>query len=346
MYKIGVFPLRAMPLHRGHINSIIHAATKAETLYVVLCDNPERTREECVAAGLPVMDAKMRLKWLGIELQGFNHIKTVLLDESDVPRYPFGWEKWSDKLNKLIPHKIDVIFGGEPSYTEGYQKWYPETVYELFDYKRERYPVSGTEVRSHPFRHWEYIPGAARPFFTKKFLNTGTESCGKTTITKYLAKIYYTSWSEELGRYYSARNFGGREDVYSVEDFERIVVLQDEQDKEAIRTANKITFFDSDAVVTQYYLEMYLGVKSSLIDTYIEKYRKEKKFDYILFYEPDVKWVDDGLRFLGEQEVREKNSKKLLEMYKNYGFDNIYIINGNYEERLEKTINFVDRILE
>ncbi len=346
MYKVGVWSGRMVPPHRGHINSIIQSATMVEKLYVILSDNPERTRKECVASALPYIDSRLRLLWLSKELEGLNHIEVLYLDESDITQEPYDWKSWSGKLNKLIPEKIDVIFGGEPSYTQGYQHWYPETIYKIIDPSRTKYPISGTLIRENPFKYWDYIPGSARSFFTKKVLISGTESCMKTTMTKYLSKLYYTSWSEEVGRYYSSRYLGGREDCFTVKDFERIVLLQDEQDKEAIRTANKITFFDSDAVITQYYLEAYLKQKSSIIDMYINQFKEENKFDYILFYEPDVKWVDDGLRYMGEQKVREENSKKLLSMYENYGYKNIIVINGNYEERLNKTIKIIDEVLK
>lgn len=347
MYKVGVFPGRFIPPHRGHLNSIIHCATKCEKLYVVLSDNKKQSETECKEAGVKNIPVLERFKWLSIELQGFDHIKVIYLDETSIPSFPYGWEAWSKTLKELIPESISVIFGGEVSYKDGYQKWYPETVYELFNPERDRFPISGTEIRKNPIKHWDYILGAARPFFAKKVLIAGTESCGKTTITKYLAKIYHTSWSEEVGRYYSAKFLGGNEDVFSVEDFERIVLQQDEQDKHAIRTANKITFFDSDAVITQYYLNLYLGKKSDLIDLYIKKFVEREKYDYIFYYEPDVKWVDDGLRFVSDQKEREEKSKLLLDMYKYYGLgDKIIIINGDYSQRLENTIKIIDDILK
>jgi HTH-type transcriptional repressor of NAD biosynthesis genes len=143
------------------------------------------------------MNLKLRTKWLSQELQGFEHIKVAMLDETGIPMYPYGWEGWSKRLKDLIPEKIDVIFGGEPEYKENNDIYFPDAAYELFDYKRDRYPISGTEIRNNPVKHWDYILGSARNFFAKKILITGTESCGKTTMAKYLGKIYHTSWTEE-----------------------------------------------------------------------------------------------------------------------------------------------------
>lgn len=117
------------------------------------------------------------------------------------------------KLKKLIPEHIDVLFGGEKEYKKVNDQWFPNSDYLLYDYARKRYPVSATLIRNDPYKYWDYILGNARPFFAKKVLITGTESCGKTTITKYLAKIFHTSWSEEIGRYYSTKYLGGNESV-------------------------------------------------------------------------------------------------------------------------------------
>lgn len=127
--------------------------------------------------------------------------------------------------------------------------------------------------------------GSARLYFAKKVLITGTESCGKTTLTKMLAKVLFTSWTQEEGRYYSARNMGGNELVFNENDFFEICLEQQRAEDLALRTANKIAFFDTDAVVTQYYCELYLGKKNQAIETMVDRNR----YDVVLMLAPDVK---------------------------------------------------------
>jgi len=342
MYKIGVFPGKFMPPHRGHLNSIINAATKSELLYVVVSDHPKITKRLCDKDGLKIMDLKTRAKWLSIELYGFDHIKVVMLDETGIEEYPYDWTKWSNRLKKLIPEEFDVIFGGEIEYKEQYKKNFPNAKYEIFDYNIKKYPISAAEIRSEPYKNWDYILGSARPFFTKKVLISGTESCMKTTISKYLAKIYHTSWTEEEGRYYNEKYLGGNEDVYTVEDFERIAYLQRELEYHALKTANKVTFFDTGALVTQFYLDMFLNTKSDLIDKFIDPNR----YDLVLLFKPDVEWVDDGYRRSSGIEVREDLHTKLKNMYIEYGYgDKIIEISGNYNERLNQATTIVDNLL-
>lgn len=342
MYKVGVFSGKFTPPHRGHLNAIINAATKCEKLYVVVSDNPVLTKQLCDESNLPIMDMLLRTKWLSKELQGFDHIKVVMLDETGIPIYPYGWELWQAKLKEVIPEKFDVIFGGELSYKDNYNKYFPDVAYETYDCNREKYPISATDIRNNPLKHWYYILGSSRHFFAKKILIAGTESCGKTTITKYLAKIYHTSWSEEEGRYYSTKYLGGNEDVFTIKDFGMIAYQQYLADMDALHKANKVVFYDSDALITQYYAELYLGEKSDMVEKFIDPSR----YDYVLFYTPDVKWVDDGFRWNNEDEVRKQLHLKLKNMYIEYGFgDKLIEISGNYNERLQKSIEFIDKIL-
>lgn len=280
------------------------------------------------------------------ELQGFDNIHVDLVDEAGLECFPDGdWKPWVDAVRKICGGKVDCIYGGEPSYTDWCKQWFPEAEYTLIDPKRTRWSISGTEIRDNPLEHWDYIIGAARPFFTKRILVAGTESCGKTTITKKLAKMYYTSWSEEFGRYYSEKYLGGDETAFKSDDFKRIAYLQHEQDLEALRTANRICFFDTDATITFYYSEIYLGFPVYEVEDFIDP----SKYDLVLFMSPEVAWVPDGLRFLGDQKLRWDLHTKLLNLYIKYGFkDKIVEIRGtSYEERLLECLNVIKtRVIE
>ena len=266
-----------------------------------------------------------------------------MLDETGIPAYPDGSVQWCKMLIDLIPGKIDVIFGGETEYKDTYMKHLPGIEYNVYDYKRSRYPVSGTEVRHDYLKHWDYILGSARSFFARRVLITGTESCAKSTLVKYLAKIFHTSWSEEYGRHYSADFLGGNEDLFQIDDFHRIAGIQQTQDEQALKSANRICFFDTDAIVTQYYCELYLGQKNPIVETFVHP----QKYDVVLIMGPAVGWVDDGLRFKGQQEERERLHKKLLYMYLDRGFKDkiIEISDPEYDVRLQRATAISDMLL-
>ena len=336
MCKVGMITGKFLPPHRGHIIQIINSATQCEILYVLISDNKLQTERLCKESNLPVMDLLTRTKWLSQELQGFPHIKVVMMDESYMPEYPDGWIEWAALAKEIIPEKIDIIFGGEPDYTIGFAQFFPESEYRLYDYGRAQYHVTGTLVRKNPFKYWDYILGSARPFFAKKILITGTESCGKTTLTKYLGKIFHTAWSEEAGRFYANKFLGNNEDVYVLKDFQRITYMQYEADMDALHKSNKVVFYDTDALVTLYYLSLYLNIPN---DQMIEGFINPDRYDAVFLCTPSVKWINDGMRFMGEQSKREQLHKILEKMYIEKGFgDKIYIIDGSYNQRLNEAI--------
>jgi len=343
MDNIGVVPGKFFPPHRGHLNQIIRAATQCKKVYVVVSDNEDLALDKCHEDNLPYINLQTRALWLSRELQGLEHIKIVMLDETGIPPYPDGSVQWCKMLTDLIPEQINVIFGGETEYQDTYMKHLPGIEYNVYDYTRSRYPVSGTEVRLDYLKHWDYILGSARGFFARRVLVTGTESCAKSTLVKYLAKIFHTSWSEEYGRYYSADYLGGNEDLFQLSDFDRIATIQRNQDEEALKSANRICFFDSDAVVTQFYCELYMGSPNPIVEAFVHP----QKYDVVLMMSPNVEWVADGLRFKGKQEERERLHKKLMYMYLDRGFkDKIIEINDpEYDVRLQRAVTISDMLL-
>ena len=342
MYQTGVYFGRFCPPHRGHLYQIIEASTKCEKLIVVISDNRTQTEKICRDAGLPIITYKLRKQWIGQQVQDMSHIQVRVLDETDIPEYPDGWAQWAARMREVVPEPIDAFFVGDTEYEATLRGYFPESRVEMFDPARSRYPISATEIRRDILNNWHYILGPARPFFAKKVLIAGTESCGKTTLTKCLAKLYNTSWSEEVGRYYADQYLGGDETIYTDEDFSRMAHLQAEQDYHALRTANKVCFFDTDAVVTDYYSELYMGHRNRLVEAYISP----DKYDVLLYLAPDVKWVDDGMRLNGSQERREALNNRLLDMYREFGFeDKIVVIHGDYNERLTQAIALVDGML-
>ena len=343
MYKTGVYFGRFCPPHRGHLYQIMVASTRCEHLIVVISDNKYQTENICQEAGLPTITYQLRKQWIGQQVQDMSHIQVRVLDETDIPLYPDGWEMWSERMREVVPEPIDAFLVGDSDYDQPLHKYFPESSIELFDPARSRYPISATEIRKDILNNWHYILGPARPFFAKKVLIAGTESCGKTTLTKCLAKLYNTSWSEEVGRYYAEKYLGGDETIYTDEDFGRMAHLQAEQDYQALRTANKVCFFDTDAVVTDYYSELYMNHRNKLVEAYINP----DKYDVLLFLTPDVKWVADGQRLNGSQERREMLNSRLLDMYREFGFgDKIIMVGGDYNQRLTSAIRIVDDMLQ
>lgn len=341
--KVGVFIGKFIPLHRGHITTILQAYTKCDKLYVIVSERRKEDGTLCYVNNIPYIPGKMRKQWASQEFQGFDNIKIVLVDESDIPAPPDGWEEYARIIQNSVPENIDLIFGGEPEYEPYYNRYFPTAKYIILDPARSRWGVSGSLIRSDPMQYWDYIVGSARPFFAKKILITGPESCGKTTLVKALAKIYHTSWSEEVGRYYAGKYLGGDETVFTDADFKRIAHLQYEQDLEALRHANRVCFFDTDAVVTEFYSKLYIGWGNEYVRAHIDP----NKYDKVLILTPEVRWVDDGMRLHGEQDERKRLYEMLYDLYIEHKFGKkiVEITGSSYSERLSKVMEEVDKTM-
>ncbi|CAL6114638.1 NMN_adenylyl transferase and transcriptional regulator [Hexamita inflata] len=334
--QVGLFIGKFNPPHLGHISSILQAHAMCDMLYVCVCANSAEEQDKSVIPG------KTRKMWLSQEFQPYAQIKVIRIDEANIPAYPNGWVQFASLVKTQIQHTITICFGGEEKYRDGFKTHFNAS-YTLIDPLRKRNTISSTLIKQNPTLHFNFICKSARPHFTKKVLVCGTESCGKTVLTMKLAQIFNTNWSEEVGRYYSERYLGFDEEAYSDSDFVRICSLQIENDILKINGANKICFFDTDAVITQYYAEMYQGHCVPAIETFVNP----DKFDLVLIMTPQVKWVDDGLRFLGEQEKREQLHQKLKQMYIDRGFKNIVEVSGtDYHERLQKCVELCDELLQ
>lgn len=335
--SLGVIVGKFLPLHTGHINFINKCSTKVDKLIVVLCYS-DKNSEICKDNGIPEIKKTDQLRWLHTIYQDIEHIEIRSIDESNIPVYPDGWKEYIKLVKEVVPEKIDYMFSSEPAYDEHYKKLLPEAEHIIVDPDRKDMGISATMVRSDPFKYWEFIPSVVRPFFVKKIVIVGTESCGKTTLTKFLAKAFNTSWVEEYGRNYIFEECGGSEDNLVYEDYIKIAMHHKKLEEEAIRSSNKVVFIDTEAIVTQFYCKLYEGKEDPAISEIIQR----QEYDLWIYLHNDVKWVDDGLRKNGSQEDREKGKKILFELLERYSiFKNMVTVRGNYEERLEKVIKLV-----
>lgn len=337
MGKTGVIIGKFLPLHLGHINFINRSSTKTDKLIVVVCHS-NRDKQLCEDYKIPEITAGDRLRWLHTIYQDLGHIEIRSLDESAIPAYPEGWTEFAGLLKTIVPEKIDYIFSGEREYDRFFKELLPEAEHIMIDPDRKEHNISGTEIRKNPYKNWEYLPSVVRPFFCKKVVLIGTESCGKTTLTKFLAKAFNTSWAEEYGRNYVYEECGGSEDNLKYEDYIKIAMHQKKLEDEAVRHSNKIVFIDTEALVTQFYCKLYEGREDPAIDEIIRR----QNYDLWLYLENDVRWVGDGLRKNGSEEERLTGKAVLSDLLKKHNItDKIKFISGNYEERLDKAIKTI-----
>jgi len=331
---VGFIGGKFLPLHQGHIYAIIEASNIADELYVVLSSSKNRDRELCERDGIKYIPAEVRLSWLGKSLSNLENVKIIHI-EDDQWDENYNWEQGAEMIKKAIGKPIDYVFSSESDYNELFRKNYPHSKHIIVDDKRKTVTISATELRKNLYGNWDKLPACVRSYFVKKVAIVGTENCGKTTLAKKLAKFYNTEFVHEVGRYYCEKY----SNQLTEEMFNEIAMEHFMLQKQKSEVSNRILFVDSEAVITQYYLGMYFDDRSELIEEII----KLQDYDLIIYLEPDVEWIGDGIRFSGKDEERKSNNEILKEMFKERGIKFV-CVNGSYSDRFNKARNLVDNL--
>jgi len=332
-YNVGMYGGCFNPLHLGHVDCIIQAANMCRQLYIVLSIGTNRNE----------INYRIRYRWIYQLTKHIGNVKIITLEDDAKTKNDYTEDYWksdSDKVKAQVGKPIDVVFCGS-DYDENsfWNICYPES--ELYIFQRNG--ISSTEIRKNPYTHWDWLPNVVKPYYVKKVLLMGGESTGKSTLTINLANRYNTNYIDEAGKDISERS--GTDMLMISNDFTEILLQHKLNEVKALEYSNKILFIDTDTLVTQFYMNF-------LNDPEIEKNKALSDaidalntYDLILFLEPDVEFVQDGDRSEVIKNDRVKYSNQIKDLISSHG-KQFVIIDGSYQERYEKSIKEVEKLLQ
>lgn len=333
---VGFLGGKFLPFHLGHVYFIVAASNMVDELYIILSSSKNRDKQLCERDGIKYIPHEVRFSWIGEAVNNLTNIKLIHI-EDDQWDENYDWDSGATMIKKAIGKPIDFVFSSEESYSEHFKRNYPNSKHIIIDAGREVVDISGTELRKNIYSNWDKLPKYVRKYFVKKVAVVGTESCGKSTLVMKLAKLYNTEFVAEVGRKYCEKYSNN----LTREMFDLIAMEHFLEQEEKSTNSNKVLFVDTEAVVTQFYLNKYFkGEKSQLI----EEIAKIQNYDLVIFLEPDVKWIDDGLRNEGHEEIRKQNNEELKNMFSDRGIKFVSV-SGNYSERFNKSRELIDELL-
>ncbi|OIR05357.1 trifunctional NAD biosynthesis/regulator protein NadR [mine drainage metagenome] len=193
----------------------------------------------------------------------------------------------------------------------------------------------------------------------KKIVVIGPESTGKSTLCEQLAQQYEMQWCPEFARDYLITNGKeyGFDDLLTIakgqialeEEYESVVNTQWSMVNEKM-FVNKnsqraihhppLLFIDTDMYVMKVWNEYVFGkCHQFILDEIVSR-----KYDLYLLCNVDLPWIKDELREYPDEGPR----KELFNIYKDLLINQQtpwVEISGGYDERLQKAIDGVNKIL-
>lgn len=323
--NIGVFFGTLAPMHVGHQAEIYKAAALNDGVVVIASGY---TGDRGDQMGLPV---EKRFRYLREAFSDESDIKIDYINEDNMPQMPDGWDEWTRTLVATVKRNIVnqdakiTFYTGEPDYKVELEKRLPQTgQFKVSLMDRTVLKISATEIRKDPIANWDYINRVFRRHFTKKVTVMGSASTGKSTLVRRLARTSNSPFSEEYAREYQERSNVSDNELI-VKDYIRLIQGQYDANSREINSPanNGLTIFDTDAMVTKVYADMWLDeADRAQLQPLFDNTISEEQIDLILVIPPVTPYVDDGFRNMStaDEASRWAFHRALMRVIDEYGF--------------------------
>lgn len=314
-----------LPLHKGHEAMIRFALTQCQHLIVIVC-----------ASDLETINVQQRCKWVTETFYKTKNLTIIPFEysEKDLPNTSESSNQvaqlWAKIFAPLI-NECDAVITSE-LYGD-YVAQALNIIHIPFDKNRQQIPISATLICQQPLTHWQMLPDTVKTDLAFTIVILGTESTGKTTLTKKLSQHYHASSVYEAGRdlIQDSNNF----------NYEMLPIVAKTHAQAILKAKienNPIVIIDTDIHITASYAK-FCFQRTLAIEPQIYKANHANLY---LYLDKDVPFIQDGTRMEEKQRNLLDNShRQILDEYQIP-----YItIQGNWQERFEKACMHIDNAI-
>lgn len=233
------------------------------------------------------------------------------------------WDIWRESILSRMDRPPDVVFASEPYGVRLAQEL--GAVFLPVDPARAMAPISATMIRSHPARYAEYLLPEARPYYVRRVVLVGPESSGKSTLARWLAQRFATSFVSEYGRTFQENV--GRD--LRLEDMLTIARAHKALEDAAALHAKHLLFVDTEAIITKMWSRVFFDAVPEGLERCIEPSR----YSLYLLTEPhEHDWHDDGWRLQPDRADRMRFCEEVRAELEARGCP-YRVLSGSWEER-------------
>lgn len=324
MTKAFVFG-KFLPLHKGHEAMIKFALSKCDFLTVLICCSDTENFTDTVRKS---WIEKSFLNQKNIEVKTYNYLESKLPNTSETSKIVS--KTWAKIFKMLLPdHSLLITSEEYGSFVADYMN----IQHIAFDIPKKHFPVSSTTVRNNVFGNWKFLPDSVKPYFTIKVVILGTESTGKTTLTKRLSKHFNCSLVLE-----AAREIITNSKKISFGDLNLVATEHAKRIDQTTLAGNPLIIIDTDIHTTKSYSRFIFESELEVSDTI---YNSNKAKIY-LYLKNDVEYLQDGTRLSKEDRDLLDFSHRLV--LTDHNID-IIEINGDWNERFEKAVEQINKLI-
>lgn len=270
--RLGVYFGTFAPFHKGHQQQIYKCAALNDQVLLVVSGYSHDRGDKI---GLPLAQ---RYQYLQEAFVDEAAIDVAMLDETDLPPMPQGWDAWFTRLFALLKkyHSQEITFYvGEPEYVTELRARFPKDshIYKVEMADRQDIKISATEIRENPLLHWNEINPVFRRHFTKIVGIIGGRQSGKSTLARRLARSFNNApFAKDIEQ---ALSSAGNQGIIFIDntlspDMDLVLLIPSDNDKALLREVaeqgltEKVVHLDDEE--TERDVHAYLGRYYHAID--------------------------------------------------------------------------------